>query len=865
MSLWTSASETAEPPKSAGPLPPLDGRNFPAPGIRTQREQELITMLQEMQDDDPFDDDYDASPSTPPGIPQQQPPKSPPQQATHMTPRAKPTASQVSTTPQMTAQVKSPFLPRTPGGTLPRWYKPRTPGANTAMNTPARMGPVGPTTSGTRPADAPPVDVSSPIQPTYKVRLRHRTDLTGTPSTAFEPEPALSSVASPSKSSASPDQEQLGRWEHPELQRLRQLREARGITGATLKRLQINLGVLIVVYLITSTSVYLAVRRFLFRLGTFPTNTILLIEWAVYGILLFNVAEAAWKFIKPGARYDELSLTPQQRRLVGLDPDVKTSAVSPTSVSPPKYQRRLFGATPRQPPPASTSTVATRSEGSVTVPSRNTMPSATPNPTFTPSARLPFRSIDNLRDLDSMLGPAAIDATPTRPTSMGVANLFSPAPADYSTPFTTRSGRDAPADAGRTFPPLPAYQTASPHSPPYFKDHTRAKSKHNKNPSAWHEAYRFVDARDVLHDELHVSDVDLDQLTENMRRWISVRILEPLVHSIDTVDAELRNQGLGHLTCSEFDSLQTVAQTVTAAAALAPSAASATAAPVAPTPGFGASFGGSTWGAVASRPALGANQNAPPTTLADLATQRFAHEPLAKIRLKLEVYLAVPNHPSRRYVIDRVRALASGGVMAAYRWSADDHVVSKSLGSLSLVSNAPSVSMMSHTTTAATASSAAANGSRDPSDAQLIFHLVCSYLDLISPGASLEANAGRPFSFRYAVQCDVSPDPRQTLQIKQVDRNPPRFVVLAQPQTCLETAPRRDSQFQAWIVFFLLARTRNDGYLGLLNVNAGNFGMDLLLAGTRLMNTSGGETSPGMTAARSSYVDSLPPTNTLTF
>ncbi|RKP34645.1 hypothetical protein BJ085DRAFT_31352 [Dimargaris cristalligena] len=517
--------------------------------------------------------------------------------------------------------------------------------------------------------------------------------------------------------------------------------------------------------------------------------------------------------------------------------------------------------------------------------------------------------------------------TPTRTSNSNSNNnnTNTPATPHLTTPYRNRTPPGSRySSTTQPYAMLPVYQTATPHSPPFFKDN-RKKSKHGTITSQWSDRYTFSDTTTLLRDDLRLTDSAIDRLVENMRRWISTQILEPLVYSIDAVDAELEDRNWCHLTCANYDSLHNAAEALTAAAtvasanvgsgigsgntgntmgfASAPASGFGLSAPGSSFLGGGFGSGGTTTGptgfgtsSASTAPSFGglasrlgptnANPDPPTTTtmggfggfgsslgqsiptnnqpqtpqnLADLS-QTYAQDPLSKIRLKLEVYLALPNCPSRAYLLNRIRALARGGVLGAYRWDSGirDWFTTGRLGfggsgnegsgllgsggvggSSGINSNIGSggSGLGSHNTSEFDA---------NPTDTQILFHLVCTYLDLITPGASLEANGGRPFSFRHILHCDATPstDPCETeapLVIKQETLVPPYFVLLINPArpgrpafTCIEESagrPHRDHLFQILGGFFLLARREFSGYLGLLHVDAHHFGMDLILSG----------------------------------
>ncbi|KAJ1973639.1 hypothetical protein H4R35_004015 [Dimargaris xerosporica] len=765
--------------------------------------------------------------------------------------------------------------------------------ANSTFGTPPRSTLAA---SSNAPAASPPAVASSP-SPAYKMRLRgfkspHLASPANRDRSQFDPAtPRQQGYATSPRPGAphSPEPTQQGRWIHPDFYRLSHLRLKQGVTATTFKRLQVNAGVLIGLLILSYTTPYTAVRGFLTNVIGISSSWVAKLEFSVCLILSYNVLEMIWKFIKPGATYNELGLTPEQRRLLGLDPSIKPAPNSPPPVSPPRYQRRPLEddhsqARQQSPTYARLQTTAASPQAPNPTLGQAISPFRTGNLTqvhSSPLAKsgLKFRPITNLNDLNAMLGPQDGQGSPTPvtmvpSTSLAPANwgyqttgnttLVSPTPkAWHSTgplmplagptdlfgsypqpPLSYASPYGAPPQPlqqqcgtvpstaiansmgagsslmaispGPSLPFIGAYQTAPPNSPPYFKD-TGKKGKHAKHPDKLMDKYTPDDVGTLLVNTLHLSPMDLDQLAENTRRWFSAHILEPLVTTIQTVDDALLANGLEHLSCAKFNSLQqTPGALAMATATLKPPHTAMNPAVVA-TPGFGAGmfgnaakptstlgFGGSTTtSSYGGMSASSATSSTKPQTLTELAA-RYGSDMLVKTRLKLEMYLAVPNCPSRQYVIDRIRTLAISGVVASYTSDGGAQEVTLDGGGTKPWTSPPY-----------------------PTDAQLLFHLFCAYMDLITPGASLEANGGRPFSFRYIVQADQEPDPNQTLQIKQFARPPSHFAVLYE-RVCYEVPMRRDSLFFAVATFLLLAKEKEAGYLGLLNVSTKSVGLDLL-------------------------------------
>ncbi|KAJ1659973.1 hypothetical protein IWQ61_001037 [Dispira simplex] len=611
----------------------------------------------------------------------------------------------------------------------------------------------------------------------------------------------------------------LGRWEHPELTRLVHTRQVQGITGTTVKRFQWNLALLVGLCVVGRTSYYGYIYHFLVRLMGFPSSWLRTMEWLCMLPLLYNIAESVWKFVKPRPSYQNFALSKEQRKLVGIDAQVSPQGVA--SVSSPQYSRRLFQdqlptvssptTSQKQKEPAIQTSRMTPTTTTTPQPSRMANLLGTQSPTTASSLR--YRPINNWRELDSMLGP-----DPSAPAG-DEAGLSSELSSKAYTPRAAPARSSVPESSSSSYlTPLGLYQTAMPNSPPHFKD-SRKKGKHTGDQGTWLDQYTFCDESQLFYKELQLTPSDVDQLTENIRQWLSAQILGPLIHTIDLVDEQFNQHGLGRLTCAKFNSLDTTVNPLTVATAMSrPSVTTTGTGTVAPTPGFVGgglgnrstlSMGLGNWGTAnrTNTTAVPPPIN-PPQNLTELSTS-YPNDPLVQIRLKLEPYLAIPGGVPRAYVIHRIRTLAHGAVLAEYQWDQ---------GGPNPSNNKPWDNNL-------------------PTDSQLVFHIFCAYMDLITPGVALEVNQGRPFSFRFVVPTEGQPDSGMPFQIKQVEKKPPYFVILYN-KVCYEMVNKRDNLFHTLLAFLLLARQVNSGYLGLLNVNGNGFGMDILLAGTSLKKSS---------------------------
>ncbi|KAG4305584.1 hypothetical protein PORY_001140 [Pneumocystis oryctolagi] len=120
----------------------------------------------------------------------------------------------------------------------------------------------------------------------------------------------------------------VGFWRHPLLDIIfKRIRKA-GVMEETIKRLIINVMAIIIIH--WSLIYFSKISRDIFK-------TIYIF---VHIILLYNVFEATLRFIRPKDTFLDLSLTPIQRKLFGLDPDgLFISSLPNNSITPPRYTK----------------------------------------------------------------------------------------------------------------------------------------------------------------------------------------------------------------------------------------------------------------------------------------------------------------------------------------------------------------------------------------------------------------------------------------------------------------------------------------------------------------------------------------------
>lgn len=125
-------------------------------------------------------------------------------------------------------------------------------------------------------------------------------------------------------------------------------------------------------------------------------------------------------------------------------------------------------------------------------------------------------------------------------------------------------------------------------------------------------------------------DPYIDEWTENVRKWLSNKVLGPLVARIDAVDKAFRENNLSDLDCSN-----TVA------------------------PGTNNMF---------VNRGLGPSQDQSAARLLELA-QKYPNMQIVKERQKLEHFLHFPDYSCRPYIISRIGELARGGCLSAFQWN----------------------------------------------------------------------------------------------------------------------------------------------------------------------------------------------------
>ncbi|KAJ1565879.1 hypothetical protein HK096_007986, partial [Nowakowskiella sp. JEL0078] len=178
------------------------------------------------------------------------------------------------------------------------------------------------------------------------------------------------------------------------------------------------------------------------------------------------------------------------------------------------------------------------------------------------------------------------------------------------------------------------------------------------------------DAETVLQ-ELGIENT-IDDSVEEIRTWISTKILEPLVEKIARVDSFFKDNQLKHLDCksTSLSKISTHLQQSQQPQPLGNSIfgiapmATATSSNIFGTKSTtGLLGGGSNFTKTTT-----SNSDGIPQTLLELI-QKYSNLKQVEERMKIENYLTIPEFDCRGYIIDRIETLAKGGFLTQYNWN----------------------------------------------------------------------------------------------------------------------------------------------------------------------------------------------------
>ncbi|KAI9090851.1 cytochrome B561, N terminal-domain-containing protein [Phlyctochytrium arcticum] len=553
------------------------------------------------------------------------------------------------------------------------------------------------------------------------------------------------------------------RWEHPAIREVKEQLEQLQFTTLDYQKATWNSVVLFVIFCIW----VMGGIRYLRGTGPFPSGFVVFLLLALATVPFINLLCLAVKYFRVPPDFAEYDLTPAQRRMLGLNPNVE---YKPDKT--PKFSKII------KPRIGETKKAATQKSPS----GRETPHGGATTPLTSPSKKTPIRP-----GVASPVSPLARFKGSTSPTlkSESVRNrrsLDKMLSSDRQTeenrdnyPRMTSSPMESPYEMNTHLPAIPKYQNASlPSTPAKVQERIE-------------DGVVVKDAQKTL-DEWNVGSY-IDDWTENTRTWLATHVLKVLARRIQDCDQKFNDEGLDHLSCSAA----TMHAGMVAAnnAAMAAITASTTQQPT--MYGLASLYG--------TAPDTNSNK---PQTLYDLS-QRYKDHPLVQERLKLENYLTLPDYNCRSYIVQRIlckfklshagfkvftcfAAFANGNNLASYQWNSGSSWQGKPW-----------------------------SNEWYPTDAQLVMHMFCRFLDEMMPGENFATYGNLPFSPKYFVPLGVKPGPSQSIQIRHYTRWPPHYNLVVEG-TVYDVYPGRNNVFQVIALFTHYINKEASGYIGPLNV-----------------------------------------------
>jgi hypothetical protein len=253
---------------------------------------------------------------------------------------------------------------------------------------------------------------------------------------------------------------------------------------------------------------------------------------------------------------------------------------------------------------------------------------------------------------------------------------------------------------------------------------------------------------------------NIEEIAENLRRWFSIKILQPLKQDIDDATRTFNEAGLEHLAPQNPASFSMFSRNSQNGTVTSDSYILSTT---------------STFATAAK-----------PQTLLELG-QKNPQDPMVQKRLRLERYLSFASLTSHRSaVLRRINELAEDGLTSAFRWT---------LSILQQHTSAPTM---------------------ENDDSLILMHLFCTFMDENLP--SERYYDSQPFSARHFVALEDNPSMRPgAIQIRQIQRQPPHFRFIAGEKE-YEIQQGAHSMFHAIIYMVEYVHRHSNGFLGVGNL-----------------------------------------------
>ncbi|KAJ3397511.1 hypothetical protein HDU92_007174 [Lobulomyces angularis] len=289
------------------------------------------------------------------------------------------------------------------------------------------------------------------------------------------------------------------------------------------------------------------------------------------------------------------------------------------------------------------------------------------------------------------------------------------------------------------------------------------------------------DPSDVLK-ELNIHDV-IDEWTEGIRRWLSLKVIVPLSKRIEVVDSEFKANNISEFNC--LHCCTGLVSSTTSNSSISPTKHPAASSLF----GVGNALAPKSSLFGSSQAQMPANQtNAKIGSFSELA-QRYFHLPVVQERFKLENYLCVFDSSCRGYIVNRINDLAQGGCLSSFNWNSGGSYLNRPF-----------------------------NSDLFPTDAQLLMSLFCTFLDASMPGENSAMLGSHPFLSKYFLSVDSKPDPSKSIQIRHYSKLPPHYNLVVEGKTIWDVYPKRNNVFQVIAIFCHYIRVTSNGYLGMLNL-----------------------------------------------
>ncbi|KAL7750194.1 hypothetical protein RI367_004367 [Sorochytrium milnesiophthora] len=719
---------------------------------------------------------------------------------------------------------------------------------------------------------------------------------------------ALDSKNSPQTSAGSEPQPLTGVWQHPAVRSLDKWTSYTHSPWLALRKAGISAGAAILILLLQQTSTYRLVYSLMGRVVATPLSGLFYLSLL---LALLNLLESVVTFIRPSSwgevRDTVAGLTPAQRALLAIDPQLSrlVDAVSPVKagVVIPRYPS-VAG---HQPVPLTKhekpTSAASRSPGRGATPARSPL-GAFGTSAFgqTPRHQSPFyRRPQSPAVNKEAVGKAFASATARPPTeAQSMLNAGSPitSKAELADLIRQRDAQPATLTAAQqphwALPPVkPVIQVFQPASFGRMAS-VQGVVKIGTKDLAYKDPY-------VVRSEFGVTEEQLDRWVLGMRDWLADVVFKPLVKRMDSIDRQLADAGLGHLSMDDASPFYPVPAATATPFGASTSGFSFGSKPAATGFGGSSAFPSSTTGAFGKpaapsfsfgslaapaatsafgQPAAASNSPFGSTTAGAQSTaqsltdlqQKFGSNEVAQGRLLLERFLSPlsseysASPKLRYYLLHRIRALSAGASLANFRWKqgagswtwkdaqgvqhtstwqgGDDITTAHSALGASSSSTSPSLnaSLLRHdgkaqdmaSSSVADATKSGGQGgdtsSRMPSDAEVVMHVFCMWLDSVMPGTGKGIFGTQPFSARYFLDVVSSLDlvGRATIQLKQRTRNPPHFCLVAN-KCYYDVLPDRSNVFETLCLFVHYIHTHCSDYIEMLDISGQSIALSKVL------------------------------------